>query len=113
MSTMEKSVPVRMPADLWHDAHKAGVPIAAAAREGIAARTYGPGVLVPQDWYERVLGQLGGEGPGIDPPAVWPVDGLEWPTAAQIGRGDQGAELGDRIRELARLCARVRGAERT
>src|SRR5271169_1656334 len=65
---------ITIPDDVLRDAQAVKVNLSGASREGICARTYGRGVLVPIPWYESQLAATGSDGPGVDPPAVWPLD---------------------------------------
>ena len=95
---------ITIPDDLLRAAQAAGVKVPGACREGLAARTYGRGVLVPIGWYEMALAAVGGEGPGVDPPLVWPVDGLSTPIRLISSDRDQ-------LERLDQLSERLAGAE--
>ena len=99
---------VTIPDDVLRDAQARGVKIPAACREGLAARTYGPAVLVPAAWYEMALSTVGGEGPGVDPPSLWSREGFsEQISPARPGRSDQDQLEG----RLDQLSKRVDGTE--
>ena len=90
---------ITIPDDVLRDARAAGVNIAGASREGIAARTYGGGVLVPADWYDVALRCVGGDGPGTEPPAVWPR--IDLPRPGQpVDQGQEQDQLVQRVNEL-------------
>ena len=93
--------------DVLRDARTAKVNISGAAREGICARTYGGAVLVPADWYEKVLAATGSDGPGTDPPAVWPTLDLSQ-AVRPVDHDHQG---GDLVQSVHQLGQRLDGAE--
>ena len=103
---------IYIPDDVLKDARAAGVNISGAAREGICARTYGGAVMVPIPWYEMALAALGGNGPGAEPPSLWPRIDLPHPGQS-VDQDQEHDQLGQRMHELEGRQAGTEGKLRT